>query len=84
MIRKQYEAEWALDQVEDQIRDQPAQQPLTSEPQEWSLTSPGGKSVCVESVVKNNAPKGDQVYLVAKLGLRATPHARRRITARLL
>ena len=46
---KQYAAEWALDEVERQVREAPAAELLGPDSLEWSLTAFDGTSVFVEA-----------------------------------
>ena len=79
-MRKQYAAEWALDQVEQQIREELLPDPPGSEALEWSLDSPERLSVFVEATTATyDAGTAAQLDLAAWIGPRGEPLARRQI-----
>lgn len=78
-MRRQYAAEWALDQVEQQIRTELVVNPHAAEVLEWSLTSPERLSVYVEATAEHKAGEAPRLDLTAWIGLRGGPFARRRI-----
>lgn len=53
-IRRQYTLEWALDEVEVQIRDPEHERDKISEQRSWSLVSPDGIAVLVEAAAAGN------------------------------
>lgn len=77
---KQYAAEWALDEVERQVRGEPVTELLGPDTLEWSLTAPGDISVFVEASAEHRAEQPVELLLLAQVGLRGGPHGRRRIS----
>lgn len=69
-IVKQYAAEWALDEVERQVREGPIIELLGPESPEWSLTAPGGISVFIEASAERAAKQSVEFLLIAQVGLR--------------
>lgn len=79
-IVKQYAAEWALDEVERQVREDPVTELLGPDSPEWSLTAPGGISVFIEASAERAAEQSVEFLLTAQVGLRGGPHGRRRVS----
>ena len=79
-ITKQYAAEWALDQVEQQIRSSSVAELLDSEELEWSLRTPEeGRLVFVEAIAAASPGPRIEFILGAHIGHGAGPVGRRRI-----
>lgn len=79
-IRKQYAAEWALDQVEQQVRQDSLANLLAAEVSEWSLTSPDEVAIYVEASAVTGPDHLITITLDAYSGLRSQPFGRRRIS----
>ncbi len=79
-IVKQYAAEWALDEVERQVREAPAAELLGPDSLEWSLTALDGTAVFVGAGAERAAGESLDLFLIAQVGLRGGPHGRRRIS----
>jgi len=79
-IAKEYAAEWALDEVERQVREAPSAELLGPDVLEWNFTALDGTSVFVEASAERPAGELLELLLIAQAGLRGGPHGRRRIS----
>lgn len=79
-ITKQYAAEWALDEVEQQIQELSPADLTGADEHEWSPTSPEGPLVYVEACAETGAEHSIEVLLIAHIGPRGQVLGRRRIS----
>ena len=77
---KQYAAEWALDDVERQVREDPVIEQFGPDSLEWSLVAPDGISVFIETSIERAAKQSVELLLTAQVGMRGGPHGRRRVS----